>query len=314
MRRKPIQTLSTRFFIDYGTSYENTVFLAGTSRSGTTWMSNVINYNNQYRYMFEPFYEQKVDICKHFKSKQYLRPSNRNDAYFNPTQKILCGKVKAEWVDRFNEKVFSSKRLIKSIRANLFLRWLYINFPNLPIILLLRHPLAVAASKVKFGWKRSLSPYLEQNELIHDFLYPFCSELKKSEERYQITEDSFENHIFSWCIENYVPLKQFSMNEVCIIFYENTCVHPELESQKIFSYLNKSYDEKVLENIKLPSQMSRKDSSIITGDSLVSSWKKHLTDQEVERATEILNMFGLDKLYSRGLMPHVENLEMVMKI
>ena len=313
MRRKLVKILNTRFFIDYGTSYKNTIFLAGTSRSRTTWMSNVINYKNKYRYMFEPFYGKKVDMCKHFEDKQYLHPANQNDVYLNPTRHILCGKVKADWVDRFNEKAFSNKRLIKSIRANLWLRWLYLNFPDLPIIFLLRHPLAVAASKVKFGWKRSLKSYLGQDDLKRDFLHPFYSEIKDSEERYQITGDSFENHIFSWCIKNYVPLKQFSTNEICIIFYENTCVQPELEVQKIFSYLNKQYDGQVLESIKQPSQLSRKDSSIVTGGNLISSWKQHLTNQQIERAMEILNMFGLDRLYSRSKLPCVENLKLVTR-
>lgn len=315
MRKKLVKALNTRFFIDYGTSYEDTVFLAGTSRSGTTWMSNVINYKKQYRYMFEPLHEKKIDLCRHFESKQYLRPENRDDAYIAPIRKVLCGKVRGkDWVDRFNEKALSDKRLIKSIRANLLLRWLYCNFDGLATIFLLRHPCAVASSKVKFGWKRSLDTYLRQAELKNDFLYPFYSEIKSSEQRYKNTGDSFENHIFSWCIENYVPLKQFKAGEICIIFYENTCAQPEIEVRKIFSYLNKNYDAKILENIKSPSQMSRKDSSIITGDSLVSGWKRHLTDQEIERAIEILNMFGLDKLYSSSVMPHVENLELVMKI
>jgi hypothetical protein len=47
---------------DLNNDFRNTIFLAGTGRSGTTWLSNIINYKNEYRYMFEPFQSKKVNI------------------------------------------------------------------------------------------------------------------------------------------------------------------------------------------------------------------------------------------------------------
>ena len=45
--------------------HRQTVLLAGTGRSGTTWAANIINYANTYRFMFEPFYPQAVDVLSH---------------------------------------------------------------------------------------------------------------------------------------------------------------------------------------------------------------------------------------------------------
>src|SRR5262245_3197724 len=34
--------------------------VSGTRRSGTTWLADVINFDNHYRYMFEPFHPKEV--------------------------------------------------------------------------------------------------------------------------------------------------------------------------------------------------------------------------------------------------------------
>ena len=300
--------LKTHYYIDYNSTYQNTIFLAGVARSGTTWLSNIINYNNSYRYIFEPFYEKKVGICKNFSPKQYIKENSSNESFLEPTKVILSGQVRSKWSDRFNERIFTSKRLIKSIRANLFLKWLHLNFPNLPIVLILRHPCAVAASKIKLNWQRSLDKYLKQENLMEDFLNPFYKEMERAEELYQSSNDSFENHIFSWCIENYVPLKQFKPDEIYIIFYENICKNPEAEVKKLFIYLKQKYDERVLSTSKRVSKLSRNDSAIVTGKSLIDSWRQHLTDKQVDKACEIISLFGLEKIYSQDSFPHANNI------
>ena len=305
--------LKTHYYIDYNPSYQNTVFLAGVARSGTTWLSNIINYNNNYRYMFEPFYEKEINICKNFRPKQYIEVNSNEKNFLGPAKVVLSGQVRSAWSDRFNEKIFINKRLIKSIRANLFLKWLHLNFPNLPIVLILRHPCAVAASKNKLNWKRSLDKYLKQENLMEDFLSPFSQEMERAEELYQSSNDSFENHIFSWCIENYVPLKQFKPDEIYIIFYENICKNPEAEVKKLFTYLKQKYDKRVLSTSKRVSKLSRKDSAIVTGESLIDSWRQHLTDKQIDKACEILSLFSLEEIYSQDSFPYVDNIYQVMK-
>lgn len=306
-------SFKTRFFIDSNPDYTNSIFLAGVARSGTTWMSDVINHNNEYRYIFEPFYPEKVSICSEFIDKQYIRLSNDDPKFLKPTKAILAGKVRSEWSDRFNQRVISEKRLIKSIRANLFLKWLNINFPNIPIVLLLRHPCAVANSKIKLNWRRSLDKYIKQEELMEDYLRPFKKEIEDSEKAYKNGGNCFDNHIFIWCIENYVPLKQFKLNEIHIVFYEQLCLNPETEVSKMFCYLDKKYDETITNAFQKASKLSGRHSSIFTGDNLTDSWKMHITEEQIQRANEILTIFGLDKIYSLDSMPHIENLPQFMK-
>ena len=183
------------FYVDLGRDHRDSVFLAGSGRGGTTWVSEIINYRGEYRYVFEPFHPGKVDLCKNFRSKQYLRPDDGREEYLGPARKVLTGGLRSRWTDRFHRKFIARRRLIKDIRANLLLGWMRANFPGMPIILLLRHPCAVVASRLALGWKDNLCETMEQGELVEDFLHPMEPEIRGA-------RGVFERHLFLWCIEN----------------------------------------------------------------------------------------------------------------
>ncbi len=294
------KNIRSQLFINCNTGYRCTIFLAGTGRSGTTWISDIINYRNEYRYMFEPFYPNKVSLCQEFQYRQYLRQENRDKTFIEPAMLILSGKVRNYWIDRYNKKYIANKRLIKDIRANFLLKWLFVNFPGIKIVLLFRHPCAVASSKLKLGWGDHLEVILSQDELLEDFINPFKKEIKKR-------KTVFEKYILLWCIENYIPLKQFNRGDIHLGFYENFCVKPRYEVDRLFSFLNKRFDEGYFKNLKKPSSLSRRESAIRTGGSLIDDWKKHITNDQIRGAVDILSLFGLEKIYAEDSMPNIEN-------
>ncbi|MBE9189524.1 sulfotransferase domain-containing protein [Gloeocapsopsis crepidinum LEGE 06123] len=295
-----------KLFLELNSDYRQAIFLAGTGRSGTTWVSSIINYNNDYRDIFEPFHPYKVELVEHFRYRQYLRPDNQHQEFLQPTKAILSGKIKNRWTDQFNKKVFCQKRMIKDIRANFLLKWLHRNFPEVPIILLFRHPCAVVNSKLHLGWGNHLDELLAQPELVEDFLQPFKQEIIAA-------KTDFEKQIFLWCLENYVPLKQFAPQEIHLAFYENFCKEPKAEIERLFTFLGKKFDDTVFAILNKPSATSRQESAIITTGNVVDSWKKYITDEQLERAIEILSLFGLDTLYSQDPLPNISGAYTLMK-
>lgn len=277
--------------------YRNSVFLAGSGRSGTTWLSEIVNHRNEYRYIFEPFYPDRVDLCKNFRRKQYLRPDDRREEFLGPARKILSGRLRNRWTDRFNRKLVVRRRLIKDIRANLLIGWLSANFPGTPLILMLRHPCAVTDSRLKLGWKDVLEDTMEQSDLVEDHLSPFEEEIRGA-------RTPFERSVFLWCIENYVPLRQLRPGAYHLVFYENLCVEPEKEIHRLFAFLGKDYDEDAIRVVKRPSALSREESAVLTGGRSVDSWKNSVGGPQLERAMDILSLFGLDQIYGEDPMPH----------
>lgn len=290
----------SRFFLDTNKDYRKTLFIAGTGRSGTSWISNIVNYNNYYRLMFEPFTPKYVQECKQFKYRQYIRSYDKNKKFLEPAKKILSGNIRNKWIDHSNKKFFCEYRLIKDIRANLSLKWIKANFPEIPIILVLRHPCAVAFSRLKLKWDAHLDVLLSQQELIDDFLRGFVNEIKNCKK-------DFEKHVFLWCIENYVPLKQFQKDDIHIICYENMCIDHCREIDRLFRFIGREYTEKVFHYVKKPIKV-RKDSAILTGENLLSSWKKNVSKKMIKRTIDILELFGLSKIYSEELVPNTNEI------
>jgi hypothetical protein len=164
------------------------------------------------------------------------------------------------------------------------------------MVLLLRHPCAVAHSQIQLGWGPDVEDFLSQRELVEDFLLPFEDEMRSA-------KTDFERHVFSWCVENYVPLKMLKRGEVHLTFYENLSEYPKDEVERLFAFLGKDFDASVFERMKKPSLLSREGSAVLSGERLVGGWRRHVTDRQLGRALEILGHFGLDGVYSGKVMP-----------
>lgn len=303
--KRALQSCNDVFYFDLNRDYHKTVFLAGDGRSGTTWISDIINYDNSYRYIFEPFHAHFVPLSAAFKNFQYLRPDDQDQRFLEPARKILTGSYWHPRIDRFNKRRWSSRRLVKDIFANLFLKWLSVQFPGMPLILAIRHPCAVAASKMELKeWIWSVNPrdFLEQTPLVADHLEPFRDLILA-------TTDPFEQQILHWCITHYVPLEQFQRGQVHVVFYEHLCTRREQEIQRLFKYLNEPWDENVILASKKPSATSRTDSAVVRTDSLIEGWRRKVSPAQLRRAVDILRCFNLERTYSESPEPNVANPE-----
>lgn len=271
--------------------HTKTIFLAGSGRSGTTWLSGLLNHDAAYREIFEPFHPGKVADFRPFKSKQYLRPADRRDAFLEPARKAVTGRLRSGWSDR-GGALLARRRLVKEIRANLLLGWLAENFPGMPIVLLMRHPCAVVSSRLALGWRDNLEETISQRELVEDHLLPV-------EGRMRAARDPFERHLFLWCIDNYVPLRQFPPGAIHLFFYENLVLEPEPELRRLFRFVGRDYDDRVFAKLGRPSRTSRRG----VGVPPVDGWRGRVGEERLEKAAEILNLFGLDAIYGPGPVP-----------
>jgi hypothetical protein len=269
--------------------HTDTVFLAGSGRSGTTWLSDLINHDAGYRQIFEPFHPRKVRDFRGFGSKQYLRPGDRREEFLEPARKAVTGGLRGGWTDRGAPG--ARRRLVKDIRANLLLAWLAENFPGMPIVLLMRHPCAVVSSRLALGWRDNLDETIAQGDLVEDHLLPV-------EGRIRSARDPFERHLFLWCIDNHVPLRQFSPGGIHLCFYENLLLDPAPELRRLFAFLGRDFDDGVLEGLERPSFTSRPGRR-----PSADGWRRRVDGEQVARAGEILGLFGLDRIYGPGTMP-----------
>ena len=305
--RKRLVGAWRQIHIDADPDVRNTVFLAGSGRGGTTWIAELINYDNAYRFIFEPFFARHVPLCRSFRNRQYLRPDNADPAFLDPATRILSGRFRNGWADYYNRRVVSDKRLVKEIRANLFLKWIHSHFPSIPIVLLFRHPMAVAASRLHHQWNNDVADFLRQKSLMADFLEPF-RDLMAS------VEDPFAIHVLQWCIENYVPLRQFRRGEIHLAFYESFSADPEAEISRLFAYLRRPVTDRVFERLERPSSMTW----MRPGDEKpkrreIDAWRPWVSADRVQKALEILRRFALDRVYDDASLPQAEAPETLLE-
>ena len=285
-----------RDFLDLAGN-EGVIFLAGSGRSGTTWVQLLINYQHDHRMIFEPFWPKRVRFVPYF--KPYLREDEPAPAFRQATQRIFQGHFRNRWTDRRNQRRIYRKRLIKDIRAHLFLKWLHHHFPSTKIVFLMRHPCAVVSSRLRLKLplhKKELPHIFKQKPLLDDFLAPFLPLVQEYQE-------PFEAHILLWAIQNYVPLQQFKTGELFLLFYEELCQQPEAILPRLFDFLELPLKANVFETFHRPSYMARRQSAIVTGGSLIDSWREHVTPEQIKNACRILSHFGLDLIYSEESMP-----------
>jgi hypothetical protein len=300
--RRAIQLFGSRFYLNPSPDIHRSILVAGTARSGTTWLGDLIASQVPCRILFEPFHPGLVPEYRGFHYFQYMRPGMENRTFQGFAQKVFTGEIRNPWIDRQNERLFSHVRLIKEIRANLALKWLHDHFPEVPIVLLIRHPCAVVCSRMELGWATDtdIKPLLSQPELIEDYLLPYMDLIKSA----KTTE---EKHTIIWCVSNLVPLKQFNPSEVKIIYYEHLCTQPENELPALFEFIGQTYNKPEIGIINQPSQTTQVTSAVVRGMDKIENWKKKLSPSQIDSILRIVEAFGMSDLYGDSVSPLSHN-------
>lgn len=271
------------------------VVVAGAGRSGTTWLAEVLAAELDARIMFEPFQPEKVEEFRGYPRFLYRRPGDEDGRLEAFAARVLRGQIRDPWIDRQIDVLAPRYRVIKDIRACLFLRWLHERFPQVPILFIVRHPCAVVASRLRLGWDtdRDLQPFLEQDSLVEDHLRDHLSVMRTAS-----TDE--EKHALVWCISNLVPLRQFREGGMHLIFYEELCRRPQQELEIAFAALDRRPGERVLQTVAQASATSVGQSAVVTGEDPVFSWRRDLRRDQIDRVLAIVDQLGLGELYADG--------------
>ncbi|MEO1129077.1 MAG: sulfotransferase [Planctomycetota bacterium] len=291
--------LKRRCFIDRAQRTE--VLIAGSGRSGTTWLAELVNHRRDCRVLFEPFFAREVPAAAAFHRRQYVRPGDDRPDLAGAARAILGGEVRGPWIDAQTTARFAyHRRIAKEIRGNLFLPWLRTVMPDMPIILVVRHPCAVIASQVRMGWKAHVRDLPEQDALLADHLEPHRDLLAGLSDD---DDDVIARSALLWCLETRVPLTMSSRDEIHVMFYEHLVREPEQELARLGTLVDDSELTTLAgDALSRPSALARPWSAVQRGDDPVESWTSQVQPREQRIVEQMLTRFGLDRVYP-GPMP-----------
>ncbi|GMR06030.1 MAG: hypothetical protein BMS9Abin25_0611 [Gammaproteobacteria bacterium] len=278
------------------------IWLVGDARSGTTWLADLINVEALYQVIFEPFHLHRSRPGFKFEPYTYHKREEQDDELEKFSKKVFSGKVFSSGSSAaIVNPLCAENVLVKDVFAGLIAKWVLHRIPDLKIVVLLRHPFAIALSKRKlseWNWPEYLSSLLAQKNLYDDFLHPYENVIRSA-------ETFFERQIIIWTIMHYVMFQQLHEEDFHLVYYEDLCRQPEMELSRIVHYLGlrQEHVKKALRNINTASRMSSEDALRQRGRENYAVWQDEITEDELKRGCKILHTFGLDCIYNESPEP-----------
>jgi hypothetical protein len=301
--------------------------IAGSGRSGTTWVQDALATANGLRPIFEPLHPEVSPVGRQYafralspdeshpelrrffeetsfgrshvlwtryrRQRRWLFPprerfsSLRDVARVNRLWKMFLKDV--PWLTRMAR---GDAPLVKCIRANLMLGWLRRQF-DCRTVLLVRHPGAVVESKLQGHWN------------VPAVLDGFRGDARFHEltgGRYRSLLDRHPTGVAGmaalWVIENQYAIEHAARDGVTVAFYECLTSKPELEWRRICDALSLSNIPSA-DVIAKPSQQSSPAFSAAEAfSSDVPRWMRSLTPEQKDEVQGILDQveFGLYKM------------------
>ena len=302
------------------------IFVAGSGRSGTTWIGGAIASCKGCISVFEPMHQDKMAEAPRWGIHcglpgPYLSAGNSYDQWEVFFDALLAGRVSNHWtrqdwtrVPKILTRWQLSERIgfrlakiqyhyrelralrcvIKEIRANLMLDWLT-SYTGAPIVYLIRHPCAVIGSRMsrmrqkELDWEADMEEILCQPHLMADFLEPFRKTISGP-------TTPLRCQAILWCVENFVPIRQARSNDWLVCCYEEFLSDHDEAFERVFRSLG-------LEATSITARVKNEIVCNPTHDlNKKGPWHAPLTEEEGEEVLRICEEFGL-RLYGRQRMP-----------
>jgi len=286
------------------------IVLAGSGRSGTSWLLNILTLDYNYRAIFEPFNWLQIPIASKFYNL-YLTSSDEYPELEKFMRQVFYYKTDEAWARWMHfgigkktpllkktlqyiynlpkYKFWAKNRVVKIIKGNLMLSWLQKHF-NAKIVYIIRHPCAVIDSQRRMGWDTRLTRFLSQPKLISDYLHPYLDFIYSAK-----TET--EKLAILWCIENFVPLQQIKKGEIKAFActYEHIICEPEKYLEGIMSFLGFPLHIIKKNIIKMKRKMPPNKNNL-------QKWRFNLNKSEINYILNAVKHFGIN-IYNYDYLP-----------
>jgi hypothetical protein len=282
-------------------------------RSGSTWLSEMLAERYSCRLIYEPFCENRARLWGNVPEGLYVDPAEDDAELHRVVRRILTGRVRQWWAnpaESFNVHRSPRRRLIKEIAVTNLLPWIHTQFPDVPVIYLLRHAIPVSSSAAQL-WpegKPILNEFLRQDRLMDGPLAPWRALITA----HSTAPDLFYRHVLRWCMENLVAISQLPPASVHVILYEELVENPAGELRRLAQYLkgfkagNWAFDPTVMPPTDRPSRSNYLGTPVLPPRQRLQLWQQTVPLHGIEQAVALLREFGLDRIYdssSRPLVP-----------
>lgn len=276
------------------------ILFYSSRRGGSTLMAQLLDAEPKVGYVDQPFDLWKPNTKRGQVIASYLPQKDKSQFFELDAIEFVKVKAYLRQLYKLNLGILSSKKkakqlVLKIVNAHGLIDQLPQMVPSKTIVLL-RHPFAQALSVIRNGWGTCELPFLESKAWSSTYL-------KKEQQDYawQIikTGTNFERAVLNWCLEWVYPA-HFSNTNYLKVHYEDLVLEGESTVKLIYDYLGFKNTKGALQVLHKPSRsstfsMSNTIDLINNGEkkALLSSWRKHVTEEEQIKGQKILTIFNM---------------------
>ncbi len=287
----------------------------GTSRSGTTWLAELLLSLPRYRLIYEPlnpdFYPyarrliRRLGFCHR---RLYVHIHEENIELFDYLYNVLKGRVQMliSPMFLFNE-LWKAKRsvvplkgvigfpLIKFVNGIRLLPWFARNFKIRGMYMIIRHPCAVIESQLSTFGRPKASTEVLKKILLHDVL-----KIKELLDKPRIIRklgqisSYYEFQAALWALDYYVPLCYQIYRWWYTVVYERLVLDSVRELNKIFSYIEEKVPKNAYLNLRKFSITSREKGYVKDPYHVLNKWKKKFSKEDNEKIMNVLDWFEMN--------------------
>ena len=284
---------------------QDTIFIAGWARSGTTWLAEAFNTIPRSAILFEPLHAQRVPeaAAAGFSEKTMLSPGEGTKSQQRFMDRVLQGRVLNWWTcsaNPINRSIRPKLWIVKETRANYLIEWILATFPIRRSVLIVRHPCATVASRLAQGWTAQDAQLKIKNRAARS-RFPHLDALCQNR------EDPYEVLAARWCLTNYVPLS-LRPRPFHIVAYESLATRGTEDLAPIFADWGLEMPGVIEESLGRASVTTKAGSMQgATHHKPIDHWKRALTHDQIRRILGVVRDFGMD-FYTEDPEPDYDRL------
>lgn len=285
------------------------ILVTGMHRSGTTWVGKMLAVGPTLAYISEPLNVlHRLGVMRVPTQYWYTYICGDNDEEFIPAFRETLEfnyhtrlelkslrsvkdvlRMFANWSTFFKGRNRSLVPLLKDPFAVFSVNWFVEKF-GCRVVIVVRHPAAVASSLKRLNWNFDFSDLLNQPYLMRDWLESYRDEMLT------VAEDVIHQASLLWrMIYRVTDQLQGNNSELIIIRHEDFSQQPLEEFGKLYGKLGLEFTQSVRQAIidsssgENPSELAVEDVHSVQLNSLsnLENWKNRLDETEIVRVREL---------------------------
>jgi hypothetical protein len=299
------------------------IVVTGMPRAGTSWVGKMLDASGRVVYINEPLNVRRppgrspgvLRARVHYRF-QYISPANE-DEYLRAFREMLALRyhVLAEirvsrsvgdvlrmakyWSSFVRGRVQQKRPLLDDPYAVFSGEWLASRL-GCHVVVVVRHPAAIASSRKRLGWKIDFGDLLNQPVLVDDWLHPFRQEM----EAMRGSSDVIAESGLLWRMIYHVVAGYRTRHRlVHVVRHEDLSREPVSEFARLYTHVGLPFTEEVertvIGSVTGPQDqqahawsfsrkgISRTGFRPLDSRAHISAWKAQLTPAEIERIREL---------------------------